>query len=221
VVSPYMFDMTDRRVDVIPAAGSCLAHGLAAALSVRGWEARLVPAAAGQLTDRRMAVLVVEDDDGADAVPARLASSLRVQVAVGSSRSLPRLMTFAREGATILHEGPTFAALLGRVESALRRPLDDAGRARQAAALQTRATERRALDRLTASESEILVALMTGLSAAHIADQSHRSMHTVRSHIKAVLAKLDVTSQLAAVALAHRAAWPEIDPPAAISPQFW
>jgi two-component system nitrate/nitrite response regulator NarL len=62
-------------------------------------------------------------------------------------------------------------------------------------------------ERLTRRERVVLAGLMDGLSAAEIAESSFVSLTTVRSQIRAVLLKLGVTSQLAAVAAAHRAGW--------------
>ncbi len=61
--------------------------------------------------------------------------------------------------------------------------------------------------RLTVRESEVLQDLIEGKNAECIATESFVSVATVRSHIKAVLAKLGVNSQLAAVAMAQRAGW--------------
>ena len=62
-------------------------------------------------------------------------------------------------------------------------------------------------ERLTVRESEVLRDLIEGKNADTIATESYVSLATVRSHIKALLAKLDVNSQLAAVALARRSGW--------------
>src|SRR5262245_13332077 len=62
-------------------------------------------------------------------------------------------------------------------------------------------------ERLTRREAAVLDGLMDGRSAAEIADASFVSLATVRSQIRAVLQKLEVTSQLAAVAAAHHAGW--------------
>jgi DNA-binding NarL/FixJ family response regulator len=62
-------------------------------------------------------------------------------------------------------------------------------------------------ERLTVRESEVLQDLMDGKNAETIATESFVSVATVRSHIKALLAKLGVNSQLAAVALAQRSGW--------------
>jgi len=75
--------------------------------------------------------------------------------------------------------------------------------------------ERRAHDRdrlapfesLTPREQAVLAELMEGSSAEQIAESSFVSTATVRSQIRAVLAKLSVHSQVAAVARAHRAGW--------------
>ena len=60
---------------------------------------------------------------------------------------------------------------------------------------------------LTARECEVLDALMKGTAPDDIASMSFVSITTVRSHIRAILQKLEVNSQLAAVALAVRSAW--------------
>ncbi|MDF1606290.1 response regulator transcription factor [Nocardioides sp. YIM 152315] len=63
------------------------------------------------------------------------------------------------------------------------------------------------LDSLTPREREVVTHLMGGLCTAEIARRSVVSEATVRTQIKSVLSKLGVRSQLAAVAVAHRAGW--------------
>jgi DNA-binding NarL/FixJ family response regulator len=60
---------------------------------------------------------------------------------------------------------------------------------------------------LSAREREVLDQLASGLGAEGIAQQTFVSVATVRTHIQAILRKLGVNSQLAAVALAHEADW--------------
>jgi DNA-binding NarL/FixJ family response regulator len=75
---------------------------------------------------------------------------------------------------------------------------------------QHRSTRRRALspfEQLSAREREVLGALVDGLSAEEIADSRYVALTTVRSQIRAVLRKLGVSSQLAAVAQANRVGW--------------
>ena len=55
--------------------------------------------------------------------------------------------------------------------------------------------------------SEVLAYLMEGVPAEEIAERTFVAVATVRSHIRAVLTKLNVNSQLAAVAAARRAGW--------------
>ena len=59
-----------------------------------------------------------------------------------------------------------------------------------------------ALVHLTPSERRVLFYLMEGRSATEIATTLVVSLTTVRSHIRSILRKLNVNSQLAAVALA-------------------
>ena len=62
-------------------------------------------------------------------------------------------------------------------------------------------------ERLTLREREVLAALVDGLSAEEISEQQFVALTTVRSQIRAVLQKLGVRSQLAAVAYANRVGW--------------
>jgi DNA-binding NarL/FixJ family response regulator len=74
---------------------------------------------------------------------------------------------------------------------------------------QRKADQRRhePFERLTPREREVLAALMDGKSASVIAQESFVSLATVRSQIRTILMKLDVTSQLTAVAMAKRNGW--------------
>ncbi len=84
---------------------------------------------------------------------------------------------------------------------------------RQALLDEVRHTRRADRDRLapfgslSPREQAVLARLLEGESAETIADCSYVSVATVRSHIRAILLKLGVNSQLAAVALARRAGW--------------
>ena len=63
------------------------------------------------------------------------------------------------------------------------------------------------LDQLTARESEVLGHLMKGRAVREIAGISVVSEATVRTQVKAILAKLEVSSQLAAVGMANEIGW--------------
>lgn len=62
-------------------------------------------------------------------------------------------------------------------------------------------------DRLTEREADVLRMLRNGCTVRKIAEERVVSEATVRSQVHAVLTKLDVGSQLEAVALARRAGW--------------
>jgi DNA-binding NarL/FixJ family response regulator len=62
-------------------------------------------------------------------------------------------------------------------------------------------------EQLTVREHEVLLALTLGQSAEEIAAAHFVSIATVRSHIRSILMKLGVNSQLAAVSLAVQAGW--------------
>jgi DNA-binding NarL/FixJ family response regulator len=64
------------------------------------------------------------------------------------------------------------------------------------------------LSTLTRREAEVLRQLVEGKTAEAIAAESFIALSTVRTQIRAVLQKLGVNSQLAAVAIARRANWP-------------
>ncbi len=63
---------------------------------------------------------------------------------------------------------------------------------------------------LTDRESAILRELMAGKTSAEISESAYVAISTVRSQVKAILRKLDVSSQLQAVALAHEVGWPHV-----------
>lgn len=63
--------------------------------------------------------------------------------------------------------------------------------------------------RLTERERQTLLAICQGRSAAQMAADWDVSVATVRSHIRAVLVKLEAGSQLEAAALARRVGWPQ------------
>ena len=62
-------------------------------------------------------------------------------------------------------------------------------------------------ERLTPRERRVLSGLAEGLSADEIATTHYVSIATVRSQVRAILQKLGVRSQLAAVAAVNRAGW--------------
>jgi two-component system, NarL family, nitrate/nitrite response regulator NarL len=68
-------------------------------------------------------------------------------------------------------------------------------------------TLRDRLESLTQREREVLGQLIEGHSVTDVARASVVSVATVRTQVKSILAKLGVSSQLAAVGVAHRVGW--------------
>ncbi|MCW2834574.1 MAG: LuxR family transcriptional regulator [Nocardioides sp.] len=66
---------------------------------------------------------------------------------------------------------------------------------------------RRRLERLTPREKDILGLLIEGHNVRRIAELGVVSEATVRTQVKSILAKLEVSSQLAAVGLANHVMW--------------
>jgi DNA-binding CsgD family transcriptional regulator len=197
-----------RRVTIVAPAGSSLGVAMHAVLAARGWSATLLTgsqSANGTAEEpaRSPTLIVVEDDSGSTQPPTVLAVS-GVLVCVGSSNSLNVLITFANQGATVLNQAAPFLILVQAVEEALLSETGPETDRNQVDELLRRQAEAVALDSLTPAEGDALQGLMTGLTAAQIAARSHRSINTVRSQIRAVLAKLGVQTQLTAVAIAHR-----------------
>ena len=62
-------------------------------------------------------------------------------------------------------------------------------------------------EQLTAREQTVLRHMMNGHKVEHIAELDFVSVTTVRTHVRSVLQKLGVNSQIAAVAEAHRSGW--------------
>lgn len=66
---------------------------------------------------------------------------------------------------------------------------------------------RRRLDLLTPRERQVLGALIEGRTVRAISEQSVVSEATVRTQVKSILSKLEVSSQLAAVGMANQIGW--------------
>jgi len=115
--------------------------------------------------------------------------------------------------AGLVSKSESFDTVLDKLSRAVRRQttLHASEREQMLGTLRRRRAEERAriepFERLTGRERVVLGALMDGASAEEIAKASFVSMATVRSQIRSILEKLGVHSQVAAVALAHRARW--------------
>ena len=115
--------------------------------------------------------------------------------------------------AGVVSKGASADELLNALNKAQNgeRLLDEGRRHELLAALRRHRTAHRKdtarFDELSRREEQVLLYICEGKSAAEIAEESYVSIATVRSQIRAILMKLDVSSQLAAVAEAHRTGW--------------
>ena len=66
-------------------------------------------------------------------------------------------------------------------------------------------------DGLSPRERQVLAGLMGGHKPSVLAERNYVSVATVRSQVKSLLSKLGVSSQLEAVAMAHRSHWHPTD----------
>ena len=156
--------------------------------------------------------------DGADAVAPLVAVGLEVLVLTGVTDRRRRAHCL-RDGAhAVVGKHTSFDELQDAVLTVLgggavmtphQRAEELAWLRRDEAAQQRRL---RGFAELSAREAEVLGALMDGLQVDEIARRAVVAPSTVRSQVRSILRKLDVGSQLAAVARARSAGW---EPPAA------
>jgi two-component system nitrate/nitrite response regulator NarL len=204
-----------------------LAETLASALQRNGIDARIVLTGDGPLvtTDLLGDVLATPVDlvlldldlgalgDSTDLIPDLVSAGVRVLVVTGAEDPM-RIAAALDQGAVgYQHKSAGLAPLIDRVRAALASPapLDAVHRLSLLDGLRRHRLARRTLlapfERLTEREAQTLRALAGGRSVASIATEWRVSDATVRSHVRAILGKLDVGSQLAAVALALRSDW--------------
>lgn len=193
---------------VVVADSALLAEALAVALSSSGLSARALT----RFRDRGSAdsppgpAVVVDGPNTAEAI--RFLSAHGHAVVVAWTDPV-RHAAYLEAGATIAVAPETTLNDLTSLLDALARnePAPPVG---ARAPLQT-VTEamliRERLTTLTRREQQVLDALSDGLRPAAIARQFFVSLHTVRTHIRSLLGKLEVHSQLEAVATARRAGW--------------
>ncbi len=136
-------------------------------------------------------------------IPARLTEAYRAKgigvLAVSAGASLAAMAGCIERGATAVFDPGTIReALLTHVAADAPGAVPDVERAGSGQV--PRGAE--GLLKLTGAERRVLFYLTTGRSPQGIADDLVVSLATVRSHIRSVLRKLGVRSQLAAVALA-------------------
>jgi DNA-binding NarL/FixJ family response regulator len=145
--------------------------------------------------------------NGIDLVPTLVGDGWRVVVMTGSAPETEIAKAVTAGAVGWVHKTAPFPDLLAAVLDAVAgRPVMAESERQRFAQVhhveQARDRARRAgLDLLTAREREVLDGLVAGKRAAAIAEESVVSLATVRAQIRAILAKLGVSSQLEAVAL--------------------
>jgi DNA-binding NarL/FixJ family response regulator len=154
-----------------------------------------------------------ELDDGAGLIAPLRHRGAHVVVVTGTTSPARHGLCLEQGALAVLPKNTPYADLVVAVRDAAegRSPLRDHERQELLAELRrARAEERDRLapfERLTPRERQVLACLLEGFSAERIAQEWVVSEATVRSQIRGVLTKLDVGSQLAAVAAARRAGW--------------
>ena len=195
-----------------------LAQLLVGALRYRGIEAAVAmstdPATLGEEVDADTLVLLHlhlgDGPDGSTYVTALRATGARVLVLTGSDDLLAIGRALDDGAVDVLSKSLPFDELVDAVAAASTgaRPRDRAARYRLVQAAKVREARRDAakavLDRLSPREREVLDSLVLGASAEEIAAAAVVSLATVRTQIRAVLGKLGVHNQLAAVARARQ-----------------
>ena len=203
-----------------------LAEALELALSLDGFDARVLalPAGGSMSTVRSMALrrragtVILDLDlgglgDGMSLIAPLVRSGADVIVMTGDTHRgrwgacidqgartvLPKVHPLRKTVAVVraLHQG------LPVTTAEETEPLLAAWRSEQAAT----GDQRRRLELLTRREKHVLSCLIEGHDVRKIARRGVVSEATVRSQVKSILAKLGVSSQLAAVGLAHHVGW--------------
>ncbi len=204
-----------------------LAEALALALSGRGFDCTVAQLGGPvtvleQAAQLRPALVLLDlglaDADGVDLVPGLRAIGARVLVVTGCLDASRVGSALALGASGWVSKAQPFESLLDAAEAVMRNrpPLGDArydelielGTAR----LKAEHELKQRMAQLTARERQVLWALAEGESAAEIARTFFVSIGTVRTHIQAILGKLGVSSQLAAVARVRSLLVPDDSP---------
>lgn len=199
-----------------------VAEGLALGLGVEGFDVRTSPGdfgvARSDLDDFQPDVVLLdlglgEHGTGLDLLPELVAPGRYVVVLTGETDPVVLGTSFDRGATAVLDKAIPFPDLVNELREVVGGGTMAAERKRREIQREKRrldAARARRLEpfaELSPREAAVLAMLMEGRQAADIAEASFVSLATVRTQIRAVLTKLGVTSQLAAVSMAVRAEW--------------
>ena len=203
--------------------GASLATVLTAAGAYAETAADVTPAGCSRDVDRLLKVhgrvLILLDLDlgrnltGEALLPGVLHQGVQVLVLTGCEEPV-RLSRLIRGGVSgVLSKTEPLEHVLAAVEALFRGDCAMSAEAATTLHLAAMASEAERAKReqpfrtLTHREGEVLFGLMKGRTVTELADESVLSVQTVRSQVNAILVKLGVHSQLAAVGLAKSAGW--------------
>jgi DNA-binding NarL/FixJ family response regulator len=204
---------------------SLLADSLAIALGAEGLSATV---ASLDSRDELMALVGAQRPDvvlldldlgaelgsGLDLVSELCAFGARVIIVSGTPSRLDFAAALERGAIGFLTKSQPLDELVATVQAAaLGRPILAEGKRHQLvnelrARRSARTRELEPFTRLTPREQNVLQGLLEGLRAEDLARAASVSEATIRSQLRGVLTKLGVSSQLEAVAMARRTAWP-------------
>jgi len=198
----------DVPVWVISTSG-VLSAAVAAGLEAIGWRGArpatgVSAGGAGPPTDQFKIVAVADEDDVLPELAVMVHAVDGPVVAVvqrGGGRSWLKAVEY---GALVVDADQPLQAQLRAVDRALAGGRSVPDRDALAESARRWVSEADRVSSLTTRESEVLDLLMCGYSAGEMAGQFVVSLPTIRTHIRAILQKLGVSSQLAAVAMACR-----------------
>jgi DNA-binding NarL/FixJ family response regulator len=179
-----------------------LAYAVAAGLAALGWATTLIVPDGGPVDAGGRFVIAIATGDRLP--PLRSARSIGGRVvAVGDLSCLVSLTAAVERGvadAVVNSELP----LPDLLETLHRQLTNPPPTGHLIAELRRRLAETERFSRLSPRETEILAGLVSGESATGLAGRYVVSLATVRTQIRSILIKLDVTSQREAVTLAQR-----------------
>jgi len=201
-----------RRELVVVDPRPLFANAIASSFDTAVWDARsLDPAAVAEIPIQVGIGLVALATPDAEAVVAVLAARDRRVIVYGGDQRAPFFETVAAGAVGFVSDRADTAEFV-RVAEALRNgavsvfPEHTSRRLAQRGWV-TADDPDPGLGRLTGREREVLGGLMLGLRPAEIAERDFVSVTTVRNQVQAILTKLNVHSQLEAVAMANRLGW--------------
>lgn len=208
------------------------AESLELAMSMEGYDVRRVPvpsqgssmsALYGAIARQRPTIALVDLDlgptgDGVRLIAPLVANGVQVVVVTGSTDRAKWGECLRNRARTVLAKTQPLNDILATVRR-ITEGLPVIEREQRDELIQLWSENRQKLqtlsDRLellTPREQVVLGQLMKGHQVREIAEDSVVSEATVRTQVKSILAKLEVSSQLAAVGLAHEVGWRPLAP---------